>query len=114
MNKFILSAAVALALPAVAFGEIVNPDSTGFQFTDVELVKTTPVKDQNKSGTCWCFAGNSYFEDEILRTKGKEVDLSEMFVVRQCYRDKAIKYIRMGGTINFAQGGSGLDVPYVW
>ena len=41
MNKFILSAAVALALPAVAFGEIVNPDSTGFQFTDVELVKTS-------------------------------------------------------------------------
>lgn len=116
MNKFILSAAVALAIPAAAFADdkIVNPDSTGFQFTDVELVKTTPVKDQNKSGTCWCFAGNAFFEDEILRTTGKEVDLSEMFVVRQCYLDKAIKYIRMGGTINFAQGGSGLDVPYVW
>ncbi|MBQ2371371.1 MAG: aminopeptidase, partial [Muribaculaceae bacterium] len=116
MNKFILSAAVALAIPAAAFADdkIVNPDSTGFQFTDVEIVKTTPVKDQNKSGTCWCFAGNAFFEDEILRTTGKEVDLSEMFVVRQCYLDKAIKYIRMGGTINFAQGGSGLDVPYVW
>lgn len=116
MNKLFLTTALALAIPAVAFGDdkIVNPDSTGFKFTDVKLVKTTPVKDQNKSGTCWCFAGNSFFEDEVLRTKKQEVDLSEMFVVRQCYLDKAIKYIRMGGTINFAQGGSGLDVPYVW
>lgn len=116
MNKCIFSLALALAVPAAAMGDdkIVNPDSTGFKFTDVTLVKTTPVKDQNKSGTCWCFAGNSFFEDEVLRTKGEEVDLSEMFVVRQCYLDKAIKYIRMGGTINFAQGGSGLDVPYVW
>ncbi len=36
-----------------------------------------------------------------------------MFIVRHCYNDKADKYIRMNGTINFAQGGSTLDVPYV-
>lgn len=116
MRKYLIAASVALALPALAMADdkIEHPDSTGFKFTDVTLVKTTPVKDQNKSGTCWCFAGASFFEDEILRTKGKEVDLSEMFVVRQCYLDKAIKYVRMGGTINFAQGGSALDVPYVW
>lgn len=101
----------AITMPALADE---NPDSTGFTFTDTELVKTTTVKDQNKSGTCWCFAGNSFFEDEILRTKGIETDLSEMFVVRHCYIDKARKFIRMNGTINFAQGGSILDIPYVW
>ncbi len=101
----------AITMPALADE---NPDSTGFTFTDIELVKTTTVKDQNKSGTCWCFAGNSFFEDEILRTKGIETDLSEMFVVRHCYIDKARKFIRMNGTINFAQGGSILDIPYVW
>lgn len=91
-----------------------NPDSTGFVFTDIKTIKTTPVKDQNKSGTCWCFAGTSFFEDEILNNGGKELDLSEMYTVRQCYLDKADRYIRMGGKTNFAAGGSILDVPYVW
>lgn len=90
-----------------------NDSTGGFTFTDVKLVKTTPVKDQNKSGTCWSFSGTSFFEDEILRKTGKEMDLSEMWTVRHCYNDKADKYIRMGGTINFAQGGSTLDIGYV-
>lgn len=91
------------------------PDTVaGFVFTDVVTVPTTSVKDQNKSGTCWCFSTLSFFEDEILRATGKEMDLSEMFVVRHCYDDKADKFVRMYGALNFAQGGSALDVPYVW
>lgn len=113
MKKTIAAIILSAAIPMVALADE-NPDSTGFTFTDIELVKTTSVKDQNKSGTCWCFAGNSFFEDEIRRTKGIETDLSEMFVVRHCYIDKARKFIRMNGTINFAQGGSILDIPYVW
>lgn len=85
-----------------------------FHFTDVKLINTTPVKDQNKSGTCWCFAGTSFFEDEILGKSGKELDLSEMYTVRQCYLEKADRYVRMGGATNFSPGGSILDVPYVW
>ncbi len=115
MKKHLLCGAIALvSTMAYADDEIITPDSTGFQFTDVKVVKTTSVKDQNKSGTCWCFSGNSFFEEEIIARKGGEHDLSEMFVVRQCYLDKADKYIRMNGTINFSQGGSILDVPYVW
>lgn len=105
----------AIAVNAAAEEQKEAPkDSVGFQFTDVTLVKTTPVTNQNKSGTCWCFSTNTFMEDEILRKSGKEVDLSEMYVVRKCYEDKAKKYIRMEGQINFAQGGSTLDVPYVW
>ena len=89
-------------------------DSTGFTFTDVRVVESTPVRDQNKSGTCWCFAGTTFFEDEIIRKGGKPVDLSEMYTVRQCYADKADRYVRMDGKTNFSQGGSILDVPYVW
>ena len=37
-----------------------------------------------------------------------------MFTVRQCYIDKADKYVRMYGGINFGPGGSIMDVPYVW
>lgn len=105
---------LTLSVTATALADVVNPDSTGFKFTDVKLVKTTPVKDQNRSGTCWCFAGTSLLEDEILRKSGKEVDLSEMFTVRHCYSDKADRYIRMQGATNFAAGGSIIDVPYVF
>ena len=116
MNKYLFGAmALCLALGAQAKDKKTSEnDSTGgFKFTDVTVVKTTPVKDQNKSGTCWSFSGISFLEDEILRKTGKEVDLSEMYVVRHCYNDKADKFIGMNGTINFAQGGSTLDVPYV-
>lgn len=115
MKRYLLCSAIALVgTLAYADDEIITPDSTGFKFTDIKVVKTSSVKDQNKSGTCWCFSGNSFFEEEIIARGGKEHDLSEMFVVRQCYLDKADKYIRMNGTINFSQGGSILDVPYVW
>ena len=91
-----------------------EPSDTSFVFTDIISLPTTSVKDQNKSGTCWCFAGTSFFEDEIRRLGGDSLDLSEMFTVRHCYSDKANKYVRMYGQSNFAPGGSLLDVPYVW
>lgn len=118
MRKLFLFSAMSLILALGASAkkkaEVIIPDSTGFKFTDVQLIKCTSVKDQNKTGTCWCFSTNSFFENEILKKTGKEVDLSEMFVVHKCYLDKAMKYIRMDGEINFAQGGGCLDVPYVW
>lgn len=118
-----LFAAAVAALPAAALGNFgyaaddekeAPADTLGFEFKDVTLVPTTSVKDQNKSGTCWCFAGTSMFEDEIVRRGGKPLDLSEMFTVRQCYLDKADRYVRMYGATNFAAGGSIMDVPYVW
>ncbi|MGM9869649.1 MAG: aminopeptidase C [Sodaliphilus sp.] len=103
-----------MALNMMADDKVVIPDSTGFKFTDVKVVKSTPVKDQSKSGTCWCYSTNTFFENEILRKTGKEVHLSEGFVVWHCYFDKAQKYVRMDGKINFAEGGAAEDVPYVW
>ena len=101
----------ASAMPAPQGApEIITPDSTGFFFTDVISLPTTPVKNQYKSGTCWCFAGASMLEEDILRKGGPEVDLSEMYWVRQNYIDKAKKYISMDGKINFSQGGGFADV----
>ena len=93
--------------------KVVCPDSTGFKFKDIKTVRTGSVKDQNKSGTCWCFCTTSFLEDEIMRKGGPELDLSEMFAVRHCYDDKAKKYVSMDGKINFAQGGAAADVIYV-
>ena len=114
MKKLALFSAFALLASSAGAQEIINPDSTGFKFTDVKVIPHTSVKDQNKTGTCWCFSTNSLFENEILKKTGKEVDLSEIWVVYHCYADKAMKHIRMDQKINFEQGGSTLDVPYVW
>lgn len=115
MKKLICSLLAATAMISAYAAEPEKKDSVqGYVFTDVKLIPTTSVKDQNKSGTCWCFSGLSFFENELLRKTGKEYDLSEMFVVRHCYDDKADKFVRMYGKLNFSQGGSGLDVPYVW
>ena len=116
MNKLIiagLALAAALQASAAEPADSLQAD-TAFVFTDIVSIPTTSVKDQNKSGTCWCFAGTSYFEDEIVRTGGDSLDISEMYTVRKCYEDKADRFVRLYGQTNFAPGGSLMDVPYVW
>lgn len=111
MKHILLAAALTVGLTAMAEEA---KDSVGFGFKDLKVVKTTGVRDQNKSGTCWCFSSNSFMENEILRKGGEPVDLSEMFVVWHTYDDKADKFIRTNGKSNFSQGGASIDVPYVW
>ena len=53
-HLFLAILAAGMAFSAAADDKVVIPDSTGFKFTDVKVIKSTPVKDQNKSGTCWC------------------------------------------------------------
>lgn len=116
MKKIISLAVAAMTLaPAYAAAPADSvPADTAFVFTDIISLPSTSVKDQNKSGTCWCFAGTSFFENEIRRNGGDSLDISEMYTVRRCYEDKAEKFVRMYGAMNFAPGGSILDVPYVW
>lgn len=118
MDKRIIALVAAATMGAVisvqAAEDNERNDSTGFHFTDIKVNPTTSVKNQNKSGTCWSFSGVSFLEDEILKKGGPETDLSEMFVVRQVYLDKADKYIRLGGMANFGPGGAVTDVPYVY
>jgi len=86
---------------------------TSYQFTLVKELPHTPVKDQFRTGTCWSFAGTSFIESELLRIGKPEVDLSEMFLVNHCYRDKADRYVRMQGNANFGGGGLLHDIIYV-
>jgi len=82
----------------------------GYQFEITKKIKTTDVKNQNRSGTCWSFATVSFIESEILRISNEEYDLSEMYFVRFAYYTKAINYIRMHGKANFSPGGQAHDV----
>lgn len=114
MKKLILTlAACTAASAALAQTESADSVKKGFEFTDVKVIPTTSVKDQNKSGTCWSFSGTSFLEDEVRRLGGDSLDLSEMYTVRYCYDDKADRYIRLYGECNFSQGGGLLDVGYV-
>ena len=116
MNKLslILCAAVLSPQIAVSAADKENMQDTAFVFTDVKVNPTTSVKDQNKSGTCWSFSGLSFLEDELLKNGKGEYDLSEMYVARQCYIDKAINFVRYYGKTNFGEGGGLLDIPYVY
>jgi bleomycin hydrolase len=85
----------------------------GYTFETVVDLEATPVKNQGRSGTCWSYATTSFLESELIRMGKDPADLSEMFTVRQVYVDKADKYVRLHGNLNFAQGGALPDVFYV-
>lgn len=86
----------------------------GYQFTTVKELKVTPIKDQYRSGTCWSFSTIAFIESELLRIGKPEYNLSEMWVVRNSYSDKATKYVRLHGSLEFGAGGSFADVMNVY
>ncbi len=82
----------------------------GYVFTTLKEIKHTSPKNQSSTGTCWIFSSLGFLEAELLRLGKPEVDLSEMYISKNTYSDKADRYIRMHGTINFSGGGSFWDV----
>jgi len=86
---------------------------SGIVYTEIYDLPATIVKDQNRSGTCWAFAGISFLESEILKAKGDTFDLSEMYTVRYTYPEKAEKYVRLHGNAVFGPGGQAHDVTNV-
>jgi bleomycin hydrolase len=80
-----------------------------FEFTTVVDLEATPVKNQASSGTCWSYSTLGFVESEMLRMGKDPIDLSEMFVVRMAYIEKARKYVRLHGSMNFGQGGEAPD-----
>ena len=109
--KNLMLSLIALCLALTAGAQTADTTSAeGYRFTDTKIIPTTAVKDQSRSGTCWCFSTLSFLESEILRAGGPALHLSEMWIVRHSFMDKAEKYVRMHGTINFAEGGASHDV----
>ena len=104
MKKMILLAAAMLGLMVSASAQ------EGYKFTDTKVLKTVPITNQYRSGTCWCFSTLSFLEEEILAKGGEQVTLSQMWIVRNAYFDKAVKYVRLHGNLNFAVGGAAHDV----
>jgi bleomycin hydrolase len=104
MKKWALCLAVFCSTAAIA--QTTNKEGSKYQFTVVKNLDAGDVENQGRTGTCWSFSGLSFFQAEALRTgKGKNVNLSEMYVVRKMYPLKAVNYVRMHGKANFGEGG---------
>ncbi len=74
-------------------------------FKTLHAADALEVQNQNRTSTCWSFSALSFFESEVMRLGKGEHKLSEMFVVRNAYIEKAKQYVRYHGKINFAEGG---------
>jgi bleomycin hydrolase len=122
MKKFILTVSSLIILNVNAQvseqapyqGPLTNVKGSEYVFSVVKTNEATPVQNQNITGTCWSFSTMSFFESELIRMgKGKDFNLSEMFVAKKAYTEKADNYLRMHGRTNMAEGGGFPDVMYI-
>ncbi|HOY31833.1 MAG TPA: C1 family peptidase [Bacteroidales bacterium] len=104
-KHFIFLLSILITLPVAGQKEKMNI---------IKELKTTPVKNQAMSSTCWSFATVSFFESELLRMGKGEYDLSEMFYVRKAYPIKAYNYYHFQGKSNFGPGGQAHDITYLF
>jgi len=102
-----IASMIVLAAALSASAQIQNlPEG----FARVNDCEATSVKSQDITGTCWSYSTSSFIESEVLRTRGKAIDISEMFTVRNIYMEKAIRYVRYHGIANFSQGALAHDL----
>lgn len=63
----------------------------------------TPVS-QGRTGTCWCYSTTSFYESEVKRLTGKEIKLSEMYIVYWEYVERARLFVEKRGEMFFGEG----------
>src|SRR5258706_4488257 len=99
---FVMASSFVIAQP--------EADNSKEEFTAIKVLPATSVKNQAATGTCWCFSTTSLLESQCMKNMKQELDLSEMFTVRNIYVEKAKNYILRQGKAQFGQGGLGHDV----
>jgi bleomycin hydrolase len=112
MKKHYLSVLILVLSGFYLFAQ--EAASPKYVFDTIHSIETTPVKNQGASGTCWNYSATSFMETEVLRQTGRVLDLAEMFTVFNTYMEKADRYVRMHGNLNFGQGGNLHDVPMMY
>ena len=113
--KRLFSAMLGVAMCAVTVAQEVQEtvaEPYVYKFTDVKVNAATPVKNQASTGTCWCFATNSFIESELIRMGKGEYDLSEMFIVRHNYIRRMKDNVIRRGKGNVGQGS--IAHMYTW
>ncbi|TLX77591.1 aminopeptidase [Labilibacter sediminis] len=112
-NRFMKIGKKAAFLFGICFMGAALQAQDSFGFTTVAEVETSSVKSQDRTGTCWAYSTMSFVESEIMRMGGPEMDLSEMYIVKYAYQNKAQRYVLLHGMGNFSQGGQAHDVMNV-
>jgi bleomycin hydrolase len=115
MTKLVLSVKNILLSAAflLVIGLIHGSAQNGYKFEEIKRLPATSVKNQGKTGTCWTFSTLSMIESELLRKGKGKYNLSEMFIVRQSYLDRAELFVRFHGHLNFGPGAQAWDVMNV-
>ncbi len=117
MKRIVYVLAALMLISSASFaqkkGKKAKEEPKGYQFTLVKENPATSIKDQNRSGTCWAYSGLAFIESEILKAGKGEFDLSEAWIYRNAYVDKAERYIRAHGSATFSEGGAAHDIPYI-
>jgi aminopeptidase C len=103
MNRLFMFLALFLAAGTLS-------SQNAYKFSVIKENPITSVKNQASTGTCWSFSAAGMLESELIRMGKGEFNLSEMYIVRKNYEDKARKYARLHGSLNFTAGGSFADV----
>jgi len=102
MKSHCLALAIILIFPLSLLSQ--------YEFTPEVQVACSAVKSQGNTGTCWSFSTISFLESELMRINKQPQDLSEMFIVRNTYKDKAQNYILRQGKANYSEGSLSHDV----
>lgn len=83
---------------------------SNYIFNSIKENPAFPIVTQDKTGTCWAFAMTSFLESEIIRKTGKEIDLSEMYFVRNSFMERAYISILRHGQLPLGEGALNQDV----
>ncbi|WP_312339780.1 C1 family peptidase [Sphingobacterium sp.] len=84
-----------------------------FVFTELIRLKSTAVKNQGGSNTCWAYSGNSFLEAEMIRMGKTPVAISPLYTVRKAYLERARNYLRLHGGLKLNEGGQLHDVMQI-
>lgn len=102
---------ILMIITTICVAAVAQEDSVkGYHFTMIKSIDCSPVNNQERAGTCWSYSAIGVVESEMLRMGKPYVNLSELYVVRKMYEEKAKNYIRMHGEYNFGGGGAINDV----
>ncbi len=74
------------------------------QFKILKLIQTSPLKNQQSSGTYWSFATTSFIETKVIRLGKDTVILTPIFYVTPFYLKKATIFIEKKGKSWFGAG----------
>lgn len=110
MKKGLLLALCFAVYAGSGYAQGEDARKPGYSFTDIRVMPYTYVKNQDMSGTCWAFSGLSFLESEMMRIGKDSVSLAPMWIVRCAYIEKAMKFVRTAGTMNFTPGGAVCDI----